>query len=61
VGIPERQLLAAMHRIDAIVNVQRDGLGWTRKAGAELVDERCGQARRLDPRWHVLQPAHGRL
>jgi hypothetical protein len=61
VGIPERQLLAAMHGIDSVVDVQRHGRGWTGKAGAELVHQRRGQARRLDLSRHVLQPAHGRL
>ena len=60
-GVPERQLLAAMHFIDGVVDVEDGVLGGGGKAYAELICKRRRQARRFDFRRHVLQPAHGRL
>jgi hypothetical protein len=61
VGIPERQLLAAVHDVERVVDVERDLGGRCRKRRAELVDQRRRQPRRLPAARHVLQPAHGRL
>lgn len=61
VGIPEAELLAAVHDVGRVVDVERDLGGRRRKRGAELVDQGCRQPHRLPAARHVLQPAHGRL
>ena len=61
-GVEQRQLLAAVHRVAGVVDVQRDrrwrGIG---KAAAEDVDQGGRHARHLDARGRVLQTAHGGL
>ena len=60
-GVEQRQLLLAVHRIAGIVDVQRDGGGRDREGAAEDVDQGGRHPRHLKPRGRVLQPAHGRL
>ena len=60
-GVEQRQLLLAVHRIAGIVDVQRDGGGRDREGAAEDVDQSGRHPRHLKPRGRVLQPAHGRL
>ena len=61
VGMEQRQLLVAVHRIAGIVDVERDRRGRGGEAAAEEIDQRRRHARHLDARGRVLQPAHGRL
>jgi hypothetical protein len=61
VGVEQGGLLVAVHRITAIVDVQRDGGRGLGETPAEAVHQRRRHSRRLDARRHVLQPAHGRL
>ena len=59
-GIPERELLAAMRGAESVVDVenfQRAGL----HGGAELIEQRRRKPRRLGLARCILQPADGRL
>ena len=60
-GVEQRQLLVAVHRVAGVVDIQRDRRRRGREGAAEEVDQGGRQARHLDPRRRVLQPAHGRL
>ena len=61
VGVEQRELLAAVHRVAGVVDVERDGRGRGGEGAAEEIDQRRRHARHLDARGRVLQPAHGRL
>ena len=61
VGVEQRQLLAAVHRIAGIVDVEGDRRRRGGEAAAEEIDQRRRHARHLNARRRVLQPAHGRL
>jgi hypothetical protein len=59
-GVPERQLLAAVGYTEGAVDVEY--LHATRRyRGAELVDERDREPPRIGLAWRILQPADGRL
>ena len=59
--VEQRELLMAVHRVAGVVDVQHDRRRRDREGAAEDVDQRGRQARHLDPRGRVLQPAHGGL
>ena len=61
VGVEQRQLLPAVHRVAGVVDVQRDRGRVLREAPAEQIHHHRRHARRSHPRGHVLEPAHGRL
>ena len=61
VGVEQRQLLVAVHRVAGIVDVERDRRRRDREGAAEDVDQRRRQAPHLAGRQRVLQPAHGGL
>ena len=61
VGVEERKLLVAVHRIAGVVDIQGDGGGRGGKGAAEEIDQRRRHARHLDAGRCVLQAAHGRL
>ena len=61
VGVEQRELLVAVHRVAGVVDVEGDGRGRHGEAAAEDIDQRRRHARHLDARGRVLQPAHGRL
>ena len=61
VGVEQRQLLLAVHRVAGVVDVERDRRGRAREGAAEEIDQRRRHARHLAARGRVLQPAHGRL
>ena len=61
VGMEQRQLLVAVHRIASVVDVEADRHRRGVEAAAEEIDQRRRHARHLDARGRVLQPAHGRL
>ena len=61
VAIPEAELLAPVHDVERVVDVERDLGGRRRKRRAELVDQCRCQPNGLPAARHVLQPAHGRL
>ena len=61
VGAGQGQLLAAMHRVAGVVDVQRDRRRRGREGAAEQIYQRRCHARHLDARRRVLQPVHGRL
>src|ERR1700720_4222791 len=54
-GVPERQLLAAMGHTEGVVDVEHLHPP-RRHRGAELVDERDREPRRIDLAWRILQP-----
>ena len=59
-GVPERKLLTAMRRAEGVVDIE--DLERTRlHGGAELVNESCGEPRRLGLARRILQTADGRL
>jgi len=60
-GIPERQLLAAVHDVERVIDVERDLARRHRKRRTELVDQCRRHLHRFPAARHVLQPAHGRL
>ena len=60
-GVEQRQLLAAVHRVAGVVDVQRDRRWRGRERAAEDVDQGGRHARHLDAGRRVLQPAHGGL
>ena len=60
-GVEERELLVAVHRIASVVDIERDGGGRGREGAAEEIDQRRRHARHLDARGRVLQAAHGGL
>ena len=60
-GVEQRQLLAAVHRVAGVVDVQRDRRWRGRERAAEDVDQGGRHARHLDARGRVLQTAHGGL
>jgi hypothetical protein len=59
-GVPEGELLAAVHRAERVVDVE-DFLRPGRHAGAELVEQGAGEPRRLDFARRVLQTRDRRL
>ena len=61
VGVEQRELLAAVHRVAGVVDVERDGRGRGGEGAAEEIDQRRGHPCHLKPRGRVFQPAHGRL
>jgi len=61
VTVPERQLLAAVHDVQRVVDVEHDLVRRRRKRGAELVDQGRRHVHGLPAARHVLQPAQGRL
>ena len=61
VGVEQRQLLVAVHRIAGVVDVERDRRRRDREGAAEEVDQGGRQAPHLGARRRVLQPAHGGL
>ena len=61
VGVEQRQLLMAVHRIAGVVDVERDRRRRDREGAAEDVDQGGRQARHLDAGRRVLKPAHGGL
>src|SRR5215475_6047950 len=59
-GVPERQLLAAMGHTEGVVDVEH--LHPTRRyRGGELVDQCHREPSRIGLAWRILQPADGRL
>ena len=61
VGVEQRHLLAAVHRIAGIVDVEGDRRRRGGEAAAEDVDQGGRHARHFDAGRRVLQPTHGRL
>ena len=61
VGVEQRKLLVAMHRIERVVDVEHDRAGLAAVAVAELIHHRRHQPGKLDLRRRVLQPRHRRL
>ena len=61
VGVEQRELLAAVHHVAGVVDVQRHRGRWSGVAGAVEVDHGMDQARHLAPARHVLPARHGRL
>ena len=61
VGVEQRQLLLAVHRVAGVVDVEGDGGGRGGEGAAEDVHQRRRHARHLDARGRVLQAAHGGL
>ena len=61
VGVEQRQLLVAVHRVAGVVDVEGDRRRRGGEAAAEDVDQGGRHARHLDARRRVLQPVHGRL
>ena len=60
-GVEQRELLATVHRVAGVVDVQRDRRRRGREGAAEQVDKRRRHARHLDAGRRLLKPAHGRL
>ena len=56
VGVEQRELLVAVHRIAGVVDVERDRRGRAGEGAAEEIDQRRRHARHLDARGRVLQP-----
>ena len=61
VGVEQRELLVAVHRIAGVVDIQRDGGGRGAEGAAEDIHQRRRHARHLGARGRVLQAAHGGL
>jgi chemotaxis signal transduction protein len=60
-GVEQRELLMAVHRVAGIVDVERDRARRAPVAFAELIDQRRHQPGDLDLRRRIFQPRHGRL
>ena len=60
-GVEQRQLLMAVHRIAGVIDVQRDRRRRDREGAAEDADQGGRHAHHLAARRRVLQPAHGGL
>jgi hypothetical protein len=61
VGIPERQLLAAVHPVLGVVDVEQNAARHLVEAVAEQIDHRCHHALERGRAGQVFQPADGRL
>ena len=61
VGIEQGQLLAAVHPIKGVIDVEQDAPRDLREAVAEQLDHRIHHADERCLRRQVLQPRHGRL
>jgi hypothetical protein len=60
-GVEQRELLIAVHRVAGIVDVERDRGRRAPVAFTESIHQRCHQSGDLDLRWCILQPRHGGL
>ena len=60
-GVEQRQLLLAVHRVAGVVDVERDRRRRAREGAAEGIDQGSRHARHLAARGRVLQTAHGGL
>jgi hypothetical protein len=60
-GVEQRKLLMAVHDIDGVIDVQRDGDRRAWVAGAIGVDHRVGHAHHLTQARRILPTRHRRL
>ena len=59
--VEQRKLLMPMHDIDGVVDIQCDGAGWTRIAGAVDINHGVGQAHDLAQIGGILPARYGWL
>jgi hypothetical protein len=59
--VEQRELLAAMHRVAGVVDVEHDAPGDIGEAIAEQLDHGGHHPLERGRAWQVLEPAHGRL
>ena len=60
-GVEQAQLLAAMHPVEGVVDIEDDALGHPPERGAVLLDQRPAQAQQRPPVGQVFQPRDRRL
>ena len=58
-GIEQAQLLAAVHPVEGVVDVEHDALRHRSKRAAILLDERPPEAQQRPPIGQVFQPRNG--
>ena len=61
IGVEQPQLLAAMHAVEGVVDIENDALRHLPERGAILVDQPPSQAQQRPPVGQVLQPRDRRL
>jgi hypothetical protein len=61
IGVEQAQLLAAMHAIEGVADIEHDALRHLPERGAVLLDQPSSQAQERPPIGEILQPRDRRL
>lgn len=61
IGVEQRQLLAAMHDIATVVDIEDDRIRLFLVAGSPLIDQPIGEPDDVTEGWRILQARDGRL